>query len=196
MNEMQRERLSMWMDDAAEPQEGRAISQHLLQDPEAREVWTRYHLIGDALRGLSLGPDGGQALAARVRESLQHEPALLVPRAARPSRLAKAWPAALSALAASVVVVAILWMPGGQAPQGVPSVTGGGLAQVAPANPTPAAPVPGERWAAYVVTQGDGHGPLDPRLNAYLVNHQGYVPATQIRGVLPSATLVGTDARR
>lgn len=81
---------------------GAAIDGMLSGDPDARAQWSRYHLIGEILRG-------GDAKASisgldeRIRMALAHEPHLLVPRVPfhgphRAPRLAPALAASIAAL--------------------------------------------------------------------------------------------------
>jgi sigma-E factor negative regulatory protein RseA len=186
MSQTQRERLSALMDDGLESTERAAVIAATLADGELRGAWTRYHLIGDALRGeLAARPAG--PMAERVRAQLAAEPTLLAP-VPRPAPWRR-WmaPAAGVALAASVAGVAML--------------AGPGLLEQGPVL-APAALARDERppTVLYLDTAGTSWNLARPeterKLNAYLINHQEYAPATGMKGMLPYAAFASYDLHR
>jgi sigma-E factor negative regulatory protein RseA len=79
MTEMLRQSLSAVIDDEADAFELRRVLDELERDPELREVWVRYHLIGAALRGERPAISGGHSstvLGDRVWRALAGSPAL------------------------------------------------------------------------------------------------------------------------
>ncbi len=84
MQDHREEQLSALVDDELDAPPG-ALLTRLVEDPESRERWARYHMIGDVLRDreVRLAPE----LGARVAAALASEPALLVPPARIPARV-------------------------------------------------------------------------------------------------------------
>ncbi len=157
------ETLSAWMDSELGGQQADQLLPQLKRDPELRRNWDRYHLIGDALRGVH-GPD----LCASIRARLDAEPTVLAPQ--RRSAAEKLRWAALS-LAASVAAAAFVgWMA---------------LSGTQPANVQIAAvsaPV-----AAQVAM------PAGEAINDYLLAHQRYSPSIAMQGVAPYVRTVAEE---
>lgn len=110
MNESIREQISALLDDELSKQDADRTIDQLCQQPEHRDTWDRYRLIGDAIRGEAAGR-ASPSIAESVRQALQDEPAMI---AARKPALAEApWVKAVAgtALAASVALAAILAAP-------------------------------------------------------------------------------------
>lgn len=164
----------------------------LYRDPELRRAWSRFHLIGDVLRGAGPVPGAG-SIAAKVGEALSGE--RVVPFEARARRVAPG-PLAGAALAASIAALAILGVRslddgGGSQPPVAgasrpESVAGAAPAAVDPAPPRivaasapPSLPASPRRDAAEMDAAA--------RLNAYLVNHNEHAG----NGVLPYVRIVG-----
>lgn len=153
--------LSALFDGELEPHEVSPLMRPAVDDPEMREAWQTYALIGEQLRREYSGePDLTAAVMARIRE----EPVVLAPRnIARPARHHP-----LLALAASVAGVAVVgWLaivdnlktPG----------FSGGVAAVSPA-PTFArvADVPQKTTVAAKPAE---QKPLRGEINEYLLAH-------------------------
>lgn len=161
-------------------------------DPDARQAWHTYHLIGDVMRSEDLAHTATQDLAfmSRLREKLEAEPAHLLPasvRAASPAvpsfsalppraRRMMAGPAGV-ALAASVAVAAMaLWV----SRPWVPS----------PPDSAPVLASAGDVGFAAPALAVNGAGVLrDPRLEEFLRLHQ------MARGGLPVSAPGGTLQR-
>jgi sigma-E factor negative regulatory protein RseA len=161
-------------------------------DPEARDAWRTYHVIGDVLRSADLA--GGSApsdFSARLQQRLRQEtpPLALHREAVRTSARQRSAAAndssvrwKLAAGVASVAAVAAIgWNIGG---------LGAGTAQPQLASAAPAAPGPA---AAVLATQ---RGPMlrDPRLDELLAAHRQLAgsPALQTSGgFLRNATFEG-----
>ena len=127
MSETQKERLSAFMDGETRDQreEGQVLDA-LLEDPETRGAWARYHLASDCMNG-RLPRRLDRTLADRVAESLRAEPAILAP--------SRGWrgfarPVAGFAIAASVATLAVLIAL--QNPEGVDDPGPASLATIAP----------------------------------------------------------------
>jgi sigma-E factor negative regulatory protein RseA len=103
------EKLSTLMDGELERSEARTVIKSLSQDPQHRQQWDCYHLIGDVLRGETGGESvRHRACAASIFERLAKEPTILSPAAAggllrseRNTRIALA-------MAASVVTISAI----------------------------------------------------------------------------------------
>lgn len=105
----------------------------LLRDPQAREHWDSYHLIGDVLRapGLARSPSGN--FQARMAAALAEEPAIVAapaPVPATPVRRATRY--AVPGLALAAAVAAVTWMV---QPYIVPTLPGASEALVASSTP-------------------------------------------------------------
>jgi sigma-E factor negative regulatory protein RseA len=95
-------RVSAFADGECSETESRAALASL-NNAETRATWSRYQLIGDAMRGdMPRFIDGG--FAGRVQQALALEPAILAPVARQPAWLR---PVAGVAIAATVAAVAV-----------------------------------------------------------------------------------------
>ena len=127
MSETQKERLSAFMDgETQDEREDQQVLDALLEDPETRGAWARYHLASDCMNG-RLPRRLDRTLADRVAESLRNEPVILAP-----SRTWRGFvkPVAGFAIAASVATLAVLIAL--QNPEGVNDPGPASLAKVAP----------------------------------------------------------------
>ena len=132
----------------------------LYEDPELRRAWARFHLIGDALRGIGPVPGAG-SVAGKVGEALRGE--RVVPFEPR-ARRAVFGPLAGPALAASVAALAILGvrnLDDGSGPQ-PPAAGAARYESVAGSVPAAAAPA-----AAHTMTaSAQPSRPASPRRSA------------------------------
>ena len=162
----------------------------LYTNPELRRTWARFHLIGDAMRGV--GPvSGADSIAGTVRTALSEEKIVpLKPRRRRPVL----GPLAGLALAASISAVAILGIHSLDDGRGAasPAVAGASRPE-AVASGSAQDPSVGEvRRSGYEPARlqwSDVPPDTEARLNAYLVNHNEF--AGNGRGVMPYVRLVG-----
>ncbi len=210
MSEIIREQISALLDDELPGKDVDPVIAQLRECDELRQAWGRYHLIGDAIRGeaaVGVYPD----IAARVRERLESEPAILAaPRAIpQPKPQTSPWirPLAGLALAASVAVLTILAAPRWI---GVGPDAGTGLAQQ-PVQPV-ASPAVGTTAVAQVAVpaaanrfhQGQygtrwrnlGEPAVESKLNNYLVNHSEYAAQGGMKDMMPYATFISYDANQ
>ncbi|MGD8590214.1 MAG: sigma-E factor negative regulatory protein [Chromatiales bacterium] len=185
MTEQQRERLSALIDAQLDHQEISNEIIRLVGKNGAREEWCRYHLIGDAIRQ-ELGPMVDSRLAERISKRLEQEPVVLAP-AALP-RKTGSWqkPAAGIAIAASVAIMAVTLTPQFINP---PSASRSG--EIAASDIQPAKYIyeaeDGTRWDMLQKPK------VESRLNNYLVNHQEFAPAGNMKGIMPYAAFVSYD---
>lgn len=190
MSQAKLEQLSTLIDDELDPVDMQVAFGALTGDRELRAVWDRYHLIGDALRGEPLSRDV-LGVAQRVRERLDAESVVPPPKSRY--RIPRSWlgPVAASALAATVALMALVVGPElfkHSDPEPLQ------VAEVIPPEPIPSEPTQPTLYVDRTGTYWSLKRPeVETKLNSFLVNHQGYAPATGIKGY---ATFVSYDARR
>lgn len=99
-----KQEISVLMDGEMFEDEADAFFDKLKRNPEIRQDWATYHLIGDALRQ----PDHiHRDLSASFRERLQAEPTILSPRSRNPQKIRHY---ALSAVASVMALAIVAWM--------------------------------------------------------------------------------------
>lgn len=186
MTEQEYERLSALVDDELPRGEISGEIQKLCNSEQGRATWSRYHLIGDAMRR-EIGSVYTPSLAQEISRRLQDEPVVLAPNALKkPQAISrKTWGGL--AIAASVAALAVVMTPqlispdSGEAPQQVAA------AKPIPQNNTLYVAQDGTRWELLKKPA------VESRLNAYLVNHQELSPSSNIKGIMPYATFVSYD---
>lgn len=161
------------------PRDRRQLMMHSLREDAAlRAAWSRYHLIGEAMRSdLPARVDHG--LADRVSAALQSEPAILAPRARNYVK-----PLAGLAVAASVALVAVLGVQRSQ--MSTQEAMQRPMAQATPMGVQPqvveaSQPIDGQAAA------------INRLLNRYLVNHNELRANAPMQGMLPYARVVGFE---
>lgn len=183
MNDKIKEQLSAMVDGELPGNEQEFLLRRLEHDRDLQTSWSRYHLIGDAMRRhtpSSVDHD----LAARVSSALGqdvHEQD--IPLAGRQGvQLLK--PVAGLAIAASVAVMAIVGM---QNFTSTPTMQNA-VPSLAQHETVPdIVRVRGTRW--------DLSQPgIESKLNGYLVNHNEYANETNLQGILHYARIAGYDS--
>jgi sigma-E factor negative regulatory protein RseA len=184
MTEMLRQSLSAVIDDEADAFELRRVLDELGRDPELREVWVRYHLIGAALRGeLPAIPGGDRSteLGDQVWQALVDAPgdpsgtdaaevsAALARNAEAPSRNRWLGRTTALAVAASVAFAVVIGVDAVRAPSSAPAPAVA-VERVAPSVVVPATasvenPTPQVRLASEV-SASDVR-----RAHAYMLHH-------------------------
>lgn len=175
MTDKTAEQLSALTDGELDSQEIDLLVRRLERDEELAARWTRYHLIGEAMRN-NLPEQLPFDLTARVSAAIAEEAPVVAPAVAT-----QRWkrPVVGLALAASVAAAALIGLPPQRALQ--PEVT-------APlATGTPAAGV-GQ------VAQTDWE--RNARLNEFLMSHNESATMNQMSGVIPYARMVGYEEER
>jgi sigma-E factor negative regulatory protein RseA len=143
----------------------------LRTDPELRDAWDMYHLIGDCLRG-----HAGAEIAPRVLARLRDEPTVLAPPRERSAARRIGWYGMYAA--ASVAAVAVVawtafpaWhegtQPGGSSIATAETVTAEPVADVLPAS----------------------------EVEAYVFAHQPYSHVSAMQGVAPFVRSVSEERR-
>ena len=175
--------LSALVDDELEDREIDLVLRRLGRDHDACDRWERYHLISDVMQGhLPVALDTG--FAARIRQAIEAEP---LPRPlARPL---PAWykPVTGFGLAASVALMALFGLKLNQTDALQPPVP---FAVTTPTLSFPPVSLPIQTVAAIQPADPIG-GPVEARLNSYLVNHNGYASQNSVNGMLPYVRMVG-----
>lgn len=180
------ETLSALVDGRFDAPDAERVFERLNGDAALRAQWTRYHLIGDALRD-ALPETVGHDLVTAVASRLEAEPTVLAPRP-RPQSGPLRWltgAAVAASCAGAVIFSAGLLDDGAGAPTGATP----GLVQApepaAGTNQQTAGSIPGR---AATVTFGNGDGtPYNP----YLVRHSEYRVNAGVPGMSPYARLIG-----
>jgi sigma-E factor negative regulatory protein RseA len=178
--------LSAMVDDELELPAMDLALRRLSRDHELQDCWERYHLISNAMQ--SHLPDALDLdFAARIRQAVAAEP---LPRpTAKPL---PTWykPVTGFGLAASVMLVALFGLKLTQTDTAsLPEP------QIAAAPVTLSLPAT-TRVAALNPQTDDANQPVEARLNAYLVNHNGYASMNSMHGMLPYVRMVGHQGNR
>jgi len=163
-----KDKISALMDGELDDQTAARMLEVVASDREARDAWSTYHLISDALGKSRMLSEG---FGERVAAALAAEPTVLAPRRLGAAREPRRW----VALAAGVAAVSLVgWL--GFAPQ---------LAtQVAKA---PAPVVSKDAKPAMVA--------LPSGTSDYLLAHQGFSPRMSLVGIAPYVRTVSEPAR-
>jgi sigma-E factor negative regulatory protein RseA len=181
--------VSALMDDALEDASQSSVLNALSRDPQLRQVWSEYHLIGDALRR---SPGLPSDVTARVMARLADEPTVLAPGAAasRGSRplLRYALP-----LAASVMGVgAVAWVA--QTLNGPETVQVLAVKSASTPAPEAVATVAATEPIATAPDVDEADAAKASQVKPYLFAHQGYSPVSGIHGVAQYVRIV-SDTR-
>lgn len=165
MKNQQAERLSVLVDDELATQQLMATIELLLEDEGAKKLWTRYHLIGDAMRRNL--PEYVGNIAEQVEQRL---PAQKIPVFTLPSRQYRfIRPLLACAIASTVLVIIALF--------NLPYITQQDIVVEDRVVVVPKG----------IITQSD-------MLNRYLVNHNEYRMNMYMNmGVSPHARLVADN---
>lgn len=151
------ERLSALVDDEVTGFETRRLCDELARDPEARETWSRQHLIGAAIRG-ELAGGYRRGFAEAVMRAIEVEETIVAPRR-RVGRVTG------YAVAASVAVVGFL------AVQMVAQQGGDIVPETVVVTPIERAP---QASATTQLAADDRPVAADAQIDAYLLNHAEY----------------------
>jgi sigma-E factor negative regulatory protein RseA len=157
-------------------------------DPEARERWRDYQLIGDVLRSQELAHDSAHdaAFLSALRSRLTHEPTVLrlkQPAAAVPR--ARAWGVPMAAMAGVAAVAGVVVVLRGAPESGAPMLAAQGGAAPVVASSMAAAQVP---LAAQTV---NGRLIRDARLERYFAAHRQSANGAALQ--MPGAVVRSVD---
>lgn len=168
-------KISAFMDGELAQHEAGAALESLRDEDEARDVWRRYHLIGDLMRDPNTLSSGfGAGFSSRVGERIAQEPTVLAPPPSRRRIEAAQMPVwALSAAASLAAVALVGWVAFGP----------GDEPQVALSQPQ----IPAAQEAPQVAPPAAA--------NDYLLAHQGYSPRNSLQGAAPYVRTVSSSMR-
>jgi sigma-E factor negative regulatory protein RseA len=151
--------LSALLDGEIEQHEAPAMWSALRADPQLRETWSNYQLIGDSLRGEA---NLSAEIVSRVMIRLADEPVVFAPR---PNKQPSSWYRSALAMAASLAGVAVVgWLA---LAQQLPSKSPTTVARLDRPNP-PAAVVSAKATS--------------PSMQEYLLAHQANAPGLYLQG--------------
>ncbi|MET0068609.1 MAG: sigma-E factor negative regulatory protein [Candidatus Thiodiazotropha sp.] len=195
MTEQEFERLSALVDDEISGHEISGEINKLKTNQESLGVWSRYHLIGDAMRN-ELGRIHDTGLADSISQRLASEPVVLAPAALKRRRPIRKRTLTGVAVAASLTAVAVV-----MAPQMINPGSSEAPGQLLSVNQFEDRSQPQENRTVYVAEDGTRWKLLkkpkvESRLNAYLLNHQELSPSSNIKGIMPYATFVSYDENK
>jgi sigma-E factor negative regulatory protein RseA len=183
------DKLSALMDgELSDQQDQNKCFEQLAKDKEMQDVWQRYHLARDAMKGqLSAFPS--LDISAAVSESLKAEPVILTPMWRRLSPRYVMKQAAGLAVAAAVGTIAVLSV---QQTQLVSSDN----STIAKANGADATYQvasqlqPGQIRQVSFTTRQKLDAAVESKLSGYLVNHNEFSTSTRVSGVMPYTRIV------
>lgn len=166
--ETRKEAVSAMLDDELRARECECCSALIKEQPELRDAWDIYALIGDVLRGTP-----ASAMSRSFADRMTAEPTVLAPRALLVRRRMKfyAWPAAAAAAGIGFVTwISLSVLPA----QNVEVASAKRAAVQTQATPTPPA-------AGRVA---------GPEIEDYLLAHQPYSSSPVMQGVAPYIQMV------
>lgn len=191
------ERISALVDGEVTNFEARRVAQELMQDDARRDRWSRYHLIGDAMREAQPAiPSSDFAASVMAKIAVEEMPQVDVAKVvggsvATNSRWAK--PVIGLAIAASVAVVSIVSLKSLTSPDLTPGISM--AEEKATSGKTPYTPtalaIPTSNQEAQPSELSVEPAIVDSNLESYLSNHAEF--ATQ-PSLLPEARVVGFGA--
>ncbi|MEW8251119.1 MAG: sigma-E factor negative regulatory protein [Candidatus Thiodiazotropha sp.] len=195
MTEQEFERLSALVDDEISGDEISGEINKLKTSQESLGVWSRYHLIGDAMRN-ELGRIHDTGMAHSISQQIESEPVVLAPAALKRRRPIRKRTLTGVAVAASLTAVAVV-----MAPQMINPGSSEAPSQLLSGNQFENRNQPQESRTVYVAEDGTRWKLLkkpkvESRLNAYLLNHQDLPPSSNIKGIMPYATFVSYDENK
>jgi len=162
--------------------------EQLAKDKEMQDVWQRYHLARDAMKGqLSAFPS--LDISAAVSESLKDEPAIFTPMWRRLSPRYVMKQAAGLAVAAAVGTLAVLSVQQTQ----LVSSDNSTIAKANGAETTyqvASQLQPGQIRQVSFTTRQKLDAAVESKLSGYLVNHNEFSTSTRVSGVMPYTRIV------
>jgi len=172
------EKLSAFVDGELEAVEADRLISDILSNDELRSRWANYHSISHSLNGQSVNSEVD--LSSSISAALANEPTVFAPQHKK-----RIFPAALKqaagmAIAATVAAVAVLMVQ----PEEQNLFNPGAVAKA----PTISSPIANQTVLPVGVNWSVAEPSVASKLNAYLVNHNGY--STPVRGAMPFAQIV------
>ncbi len=183
------DKLSALMDgELPDQQDQNKCFEQLAKDKEMQDVWQRYHLARDAMKGqLSAFPS--LDISAAVSESLKAEPVIFTPMWRRLSPRYVLKQAAGLAVAAAVGTIAVLSVQQTQ----LVSSDNSTIAKANGAETTyqvASQLQPGKIRQVSFTTRQKLDAAVESKLSGYLVNHNEFSTSTRVSGVMPYTRIV------
>lgn len=192
MSNEKTEQISALMDGEIE-YDSQTIIDSITSDDEARQIWSRYHVIRDSLQS-QLSESIDINLADNISEAIADEPTVLAPKSiTRPSYIK---PVAGFAIAASVTAAVLLGVQSLQQPtDGVNSVP---VATTQPINSELVQTVTltdqNQQEFSNTDLEDTNINPNNPRLNRYLMNYNELRANSAVQGMPPYVRMIGYEA--
>ena len=192
MNESNKEQLSVLIDGEQDSVHDNTIDK-LISDQELKDTWTRYHLIGDCLRG-HLPERISHDVSKQVSSALHDEPTVLAPETTKRFNIK---PFAGFAIAASVAMLAVFSVQRSNEVEPTSSVPTVASNQVAPTVSQPQTfSFPDTQVLPAAVRKSDTPDSIaNQRLNNYLMNHNEYRSNGSMNGILPYVRIVTIESQ-
>ena len=180
----QTDKLSTLMD--GELREQDKWLEKLTKDEEMKDVWKRYHLARDAMKG-QLSDFPALDVSAAVSESLKDEPVILTPLWRRISPKYVMKQAAGLAVAAAVGTIAVLSVQQTQIiSQDTTTLANVTSQQVSPSSLAST----GQIRQVSFTTRKKLDAAVESKLSGYLVNHNEFATSVRVSGVMPYTRIV------
>jgi sigma-E factor negative regulatory protein RseA len=195
MTEQAFEKLSALVDNEISGHEISNEINKLKKDRASMDIWSRYHLIGDAMRN-ELGQIHDTNMAHSISQRLENEPVVLAPAALNRTGSNKKRTITGLAVAASLTALAVVMAPqlinpdGSEAPNQLASSDQLPMSNELPMSNAVLVAEDGTRWKLLQKPK------VESRLNHYLLNHQDLSPSSNIKGIMPYATFVSYDEKK
>jgi sigma-E factor negative regulatory protein RseA len=159
----------------------------LAKDKDMQDVWRRYHLARDVIKGQA-SDFPALDISAAVSESLKNEPVILTPLWSRLSPRYVMKQAAGLAVAAAVGTIAVLSVQQTQLVASDDNV----IANAAPNSSYQIASQlqPGQIRQVSFTTRQKLDATVESKLSGYLVNHNEFSTSIRVSGVMPYTRIV------
>lgn len=194
MSERLREQMSAFMDGEAIPES--SLGQ-LLDSPEMKASWSRYHLARDAMQNELRLPAFN--LAERISAAIEAEPTVLAPKPKKtfvlPAIFKQAASLAVAASVTAVVIVGAQHYQGQSGEMAVPTLAEQSTAPAPVSQPVVQAPpiiavAPLVQAASARMGQNAPADARQERLRAYLLDHHQQSSARGLNGMLPHVNVM------
>lgn len=192
MSEFNNEQLSALIDGEQDSDHTNTLDK-LINDQGMKETWSRYHLIGDCLRG-HLPDKITRHVSTQVSNTLRDEPTVLAPQTTKRFNIK---PIAGFAIAASVAMVAVLVIQGGNDINSSPNVPAIAANEVKTTVSQPQSfSFPDTQFLPAAVKKSDTPDSVaNQRLNNYLMNHNEYRSNGGVNAILPYVRIVTIESQ-
>ena len=179
------DKLSTLMD--GEHHDADKLLEQLVKDKDMQDVWRRYHLARDVMKG-QVSDFPTLDISAAVSESLKNEPVVLTPIWRRLSPRYVMKQAAGLAVAAAVGTIAVLSVQQTQLVASDDNV----IANAASNSSYQIASQlqPGQIRQVSFTTRQKLDAAVESKLSGYLVNHNEFSTSTRVSGVMPYTRIV------